>query len=282
VHSFIYIIRKQPGRLPQPSVWLALLLACSGASRGQTVDPKSDPPPLKRYVTFSDSQTSTAVANGATIVRETRGLRAIMWSPTVAQALGLTEDIPVHAADSAANNQVLATRVQDIGLTGRGRKIVVLDSGYNYNHRELRSSYLGGTNFITPTNAPFDDNGHGSHVAGIITGDGIDPRARGIAPDAGIIAGKVLDRYGGGYVSDIVAGIYWAVDGPDGYYGTADDFQADAINISIGGTEMYPSIVCDGAFPSLTDAIKYALDHGVPVVVAAGNNGSSGVALPGC
>ena len=59
-----------------------------------------------------------------------------------------------------------------------------------------------------------------------------------------------------GYISDLVAGIYWAVDGPDGYFGTADDFQADAINISIGtrGTDTYPSVFCDAAVPAMTDA----------------------------
>src|SRR5439155_19973916 len=93
--------------------------------------------------------------------------------------------------DTDANTQVGATRVQTLGFTGRGRTIVVLDSGYNYNHPELSSSYLGGRDFVNHDDNPLDDNGHGSHVAGIITGDGIDPRARGIEPDTGIEAGKV-------------------------------------------------------------------------------------------
>src|SRR5205823_3275138 len=78
--------------------------------------------------------------------------------------------------------------------------------------------------------------------------------------------------------------IYWAVDGPDGIYGDSDDFRPDAINISIGtgGTDMYPSGFCDTTFPPLTYAIKYAVDHGIAVVVAAGNNASGGVSFPGC
>src|SRR5205823_10057872 len=155
--------------------------------------------------------------------------------------------------------------LQGMGLTGRGRKIVVLDTGYNYVHPELSSSYLGGWNWIKHNDDPFDDNGHGSHVAGIITGDGIDPQARGIAPETGIIAGKVLDAFGNGYTSDLVAAIYWAVDGPDEIYGDGDDFQPDAINISIGtsGTDLYPAGFCDSVFPPLTYAIKYAVDHGI-------------------
>ena len=261
-------------------LWLSFASGASGAPPAANMNAA----PLKRYLVFTAAAASKAVASGARVVRETRGLKAVLCSPALAEALGLTEDIPVQALDSAANTEVMAIPVQNLGLTGRGRKIVILDTGYNYNHPELRSSYLGGTNFVNPNRDALDDNGHGSHVAGIITGDGINPRARGIAPEAGIIAGKVLDAYGNGYISDIVAGIYWGVDGPDGYYGTDDDFQADAISISIGATGNYTylSVFCDAAVPSMTDAIKYAIDHGVPVVIAAGNNGVSGVSLPGC
>ena len=266
------------------SLCLFFVLCCSRVAFGAASLTNTLTVQLKRYLAFTDGTTSNAVAQGARIVQETRGLRALVCPPAVAQALGLVEDIPVQAADSTANGQVLATRVQDLGLTGRGRKIVLLDTGYNYNHPELRSSYLGGKDFVNHDDDPFDDNGHGSHVAGIITGDGIDPRAKGIAPETGIICGKVLDWTGNGYISDVVAGIYWAIDGPDGYYGSDDDFQADAINISIGsvGGLTYPSLFCDLAVPSLTDAIRYARDRGTLVVIAAGNNGVNGVALPGC
>ncbi len=263
------------------SVLFVFSIACSNPA---CAAPNTDQPELKRYLVFTDATAAKAAANGARLVQQTRGLKAVVCPQSVAQTLGLIEDIPVQAADSAANALVMAAPVQRLGLTGHGRKIVVLDTGYNYNHPELRSSYLGGKDFVNHDDDPFDDNGHGSHVAGIITGDGIDPRARGIAPETGIIVGKVLDSSGNGYISDIVAGIYWAVDGPDGIFGTDDDFHADAINISIGtkGSYVFLSTFCDAAVPSMTDAIKYAIDHGVPVVVAAGNNGISGVSLPGC
>ena len=263
-----------------------VLLLLSNGTRGVCSEPPGISPPeaTKRYMVGNAAKAAHVVAHGGRIVRETRGLRAVICAPSEAEAMGLTEDIRVQAADTMANVQVLATPLQSMGLTGKGRKIVVLDTGYNYSHPELISSFLGGSNFLSSTRDVMDDNGHGSHVAGIITGDGIDPRARGVAPDAGIIAGKVLDSNGNGYISDVVAGIYWAVDGPDGVNGTADDFRADAINISIAsrGTDMYPSMFCDAAVPALTDAVKYASDHGVPVVIAAGNNAASGVGLPGC
>jgi len=278
------VLETFPRAVVSASVGFAILLSVASEAGPAPAGSNTNNVPFKRFLAFTETQAAKAVANGAKVVRMTKGLKAVACPPALGAALGLMEDIPVQATDSAANSQALATRAQDLGLTGRGRKIVVLDTGYNYNHRELASSYLGGTNFVNDNSDPFDNNGHGSHVAGIITGDGVDPRAKGIAPETGIIVGKVLDANGLGYISDLVAGIYWAVDGPDGYFGTADDFQADAINISIGtsGTGTYPLGFCDAAVPAMTDAIRYARDHGVVVVIAAGNNGVSGVSLPGC
>ena len=236
-----------------------------------------------RVIAHTDKEVSDALEKGCKQVREARTLKALECDKDAASSLGLQEDIRVFSMDSAANNQIGADIVQSSGNTGSGRKIVVLDTGYNYNHPELSSSYLGGKDFVNYDNDPADDNGHGTHVAGIITADGIDAKAKGVAPDAGIVSGKVLDASGGGYFSDVVAAIYWAVDGPDGVYGTADDFNADAISLSLGTSKPYTyKRFCDNVLPDLTNAIKYARDRSVIVVVAAGNSGSAGVSIPGC
>lgn len=217
------------------------------------------------------------------MVRDARTLKALHCPADAAASLGLQEDIRVFAVDSNANRQIRADLVQNSGNTGTGRKAVVLDTGYNYNHAELSSSYLGGKDFVNDDNDPFDDNGHGSHVSGIITADGVDPKAKGVAPAAGVIAGKVLDAAGSGFFSDVVAAIYWAVDGPDGVANTSDDFNADAISMSLGTSPPYTYRgFCDSVLPDLTNAIKYARDRGVVVVSAAGNSGSAGVSIPGC
>lgn len=271
-----------------------------------------------RVVAHTDKEVDDAVAKGCKKVREAKSLKALVCSESAALSLGLQEDIRVFAlgfeekdedkdfegkkhqisaSDVNANKQIKADLVQASGNTGSGRKVVVLDTGYNYNHRELSSSYLGGKDFVNDDNDPFDDNGHGSHVAGIITADGVDAKAKGVAPSTGIIAGKVLDAAGSGFFSDVVAAIYWAVDGNDGIAGpvcitnnatnqttcTIDDFNADAISMSLGTSPPYTyKGFCDSVLPDLTNAIKYARSKNVAVAVAAGNSGSSGVSIPGC
>lgn len=237
----------------------------------------------ERVIAHTENEVSEAVKQGCKVVREAKSLRALVCPKDVASALGLQEDVKVFAVDSRANTQIRADLVQSSGNSGAGRNVVVLDTGYNYNHRELSSSYLGGKDFVNDDNDPFDDNGHGSHVAGIITADGIDAKAKGVAPAAGIISGKVLDASGSGYFSDVVAGIYWAVDGNDGIAGTSDDFNADAISISLGTSQPYTyKGFCDNVLPDLTNAVKYVRGRGVVVVAAAGNSGGAGVSIPGC
>ncbi len=81
----------------------------------------------------------------------------------------------------------------------------------------------------------------------------------------------------------IMAAIYWAVNGSDGIYGTSDDFGVDAISLSLGtGAPYVYKGFCDSALPDLTNAIKYAVDRNITVVVAAGNSGGAGISIPGC
>src|SRR2546423_14095257 len=126
------IARKHHFQVAVAKGFLLSLLLLLSRSRGGSVEigtTNSNPSRLKRYVVFNDAAAAAAMARGAKLVLETRGLKAVVCLPDLAQTLGLQEDIPLQAADSAANTQVLATRAQEMGLTGRGRKIVVLDSG---------------------------------------------------------------------------------------------------------------------------------------------------------
>lgn len=268
-------------------VFVFLVLAMTFAlAQKDEISEKSDKNNKKiRVLAYSDEEAAQALSEGCEIVKNVKRAKitALRCPAESTSASDLPEDIRVFALDTRANKQIRADLVQNSGNNGAGRKIVVLDSGIDYNHPELSSSYLGGKDFVNNDFDPKDDNGHGTHVAGIITADGLSATAKGVAPSAGIIAGKVLDESGAGFFSDVIEGIYWAIDGEDGIYGTEDDFNADAISMSLGtGAPYLYKSFCDNVYPALTNAIKYAWERGTLAVIASGNSGSAGVSLPGC
>ena len=116
----------------------------------------------------------------------------------------------------------------------------------------------------------YDDNGHGSHVAGIILGNGYDTAGAraGIAPAANLVSLKVLDANGGGYISDVIAALDWAVKNKAAY-------NIRVINLSVGAavTESYNT-------DPLTLAAKRAVNAGIVVVTTAGNFGKNAQGKP--
>lgn len=151
-------------------------------------------------------------------------------------------------------------------VTGQGITIAIIDTGIDYRHPDLGGclgsdcKVIGGFDFVNDDEDPLDDNGHGTHVAGIAAAKG---GVRGVAPDAHLLAYKVLDQSGSGSSSDVIAGIERAVD-PDGDPLTDD--AVDVINMSLGSGETSTG-------PTALAANR-AMDAGVVVVAAAGNNGS--------
>jgi len=111
--------------------------------------------------------------------------------------------------------------------------------------------------------SPYDDCGHGTHVAGIIAGNGkmSNGQYKGVAPEANLVGVKVLDNTGGGRSSDVIAGIQWVVQNKATY-------NIKVINLSLGApaTQSY-------ATDPLSQAAEAAWDAGLVVVAAAGNNG---------
>ncbi len=205
---------------------------------------------------------------------ELRTAKALECPPnTDFEGADVGDDPQVFAMDSGANTQIGANSVWagTPSYTGAGSVVAVLDTGINYNHSELSSSYAGGWDFVNNDMDPMDDNGHGTHVAGLITADGVVARAKGVAPDAKILAGKVLSASGSGSFSNIIAAIYWAADNP----------EVDAISMSLGTSRTFKTSNCDNYIPDLTTAINYAVSKGKAVVVAAGNS-KTGVSSPGC
>jgi cysteine-rich repeat protein len=153
------------------------------------------------------------------------------------------------------------------GYRGAGRVIAVIDTGVDYTHPDLGAcsavggacKVRGGYDFENGDADPVDDNGHGTHVAATAAGNG---SLLGVAPDASLLAYKVLDAYGSGLTSNVIAGIEAAVD-PNGDLDTSD--HADVINLSLGGPG-------DPDDPG-AQAVDAATTAGVLVVAAAGNSG---------
>lgn len=182
-----------------------------------------------------------------------------------------------YASQQYSAARVRADRVRGLA-TGDGTVVAVVDSGVQGSHPDLSTSLPGGrarvlpgTTFLTPPNGAtnqtgtpgnVDDNGHGTHVAGIIAaarGNGIG--VEGIAPDAQILPVRALDSSGFGWATDVANAILWA-----------HDQGADVINLSLAGPDESPAV------SAAIDWVATDASRGKPptiVVAAAGNSGTS-------
>ena len=140
-------------------------------------------------------------------------------------------------------------------------KIAIVDTGIDYNHEDLLGNYiLGGYDHVNNDNDPMDDNGHGTHCAGIAAA--VMDNNKGIAGVAQvkIMAEKVLDNWGSGSFYEVADGIVHAVDN-----------DADIISMSLGSSS--PS-------STIEDACSYAWNNDVIIVAASGNDYSNKVSYP--
>lgn len=138
------------------------------------------------------------------------------------------------------------------GQGGAGARVAVLDTGIDCGHLDLSAGCVYGANF-TGAAQPFDDHGHGTHVAGIIGARANGIGVIGVAPESTVYAVKVLYSNGSGSWSAVAAGIDWAVTN-----------GMDVINMSLAGSSYSQA---------LADAVAGAQAAGVLVVAAAGNSG---------
>ncbi|HET9724604.1 MAG TPA: S8 family peptidase, partial [Actinomycetota bacterium] len=181
-------------------------------------------------------------------------------------------NVVVHATMDAARADFGVDRARaDFGLTGAGVEACVLDTGVDPNHEQLDSKTIVFRDFVGSATDPYDDHGHGTHVASILLGDGTGgsnaSKYGGVAPGASLVAGKVLDANGSGATDDIAAAIGWCADRP----------SVDIISMSLG------SIFGSDGTDALSQAVNAAVADGKVAVVAAGNAGDApyGVGSPG-
>jgi subtilisin family serine protease len=143
--------------------------------------------------------------------------------------------------------------------TGTGAVVAVIDTGVLASHEDLEGRLVPGHDFVENDNTPQDENGHGTHVTGIIAADaGNGKGIEGVAPGAKVMPIRVLDKDGQGTGDVVAKGIDYAV-----------THGADVINLSLGGDAVSTVLGGDDAF---TKAVQNALDHGVVVIAAAGND----------
>ncbi len=174
-------------------------------------------------------------------------------------------DSRVYTLLDIAAPSVEAYLPHDEGYEGEGITVAIIDTGVSPHYDLTRPSnrIIGFKDFINNRQAPYDDNGHGTHVAGIIAGNGYSSKGKyvGIAPKANILAIKALDENGGGSSSKIVEAISYIID-------TKDKYNTKIINLSIGTPA---NNICEK--DPLCRAVEKAVQAGLIVIVAAGNSG---------
>lgn len=148
--------------------------------------------------------------------------------------------------------------------TGLGVKVCIMDTGIQKNHPDLVNGISGGRNFTSNAKGEVDpdawddDNGHGTHVAGVIAAQNNNSGVVGIAPDAKLHIVKVLNTQGSGQISWIIDGVYECIHA-----------GAQVINMSLG------SFGDPNEINPLHEAIHAAKNRGIIMVAAAGNAGRS-------
>jgi serine protease AprX len=182
----------------------------------------------------------------------------------------INQEIPPERTEWAYR-EVQINALNKLGLNGDGVTVGIIDTGIDLKHPELKHvKVVAWRDLINNELDPYDDDGHGTAMAGIISG-----RTYGVAPDVNLIVVKAIDVRDGGTDTDLVSAIRYCV-----------NEGADIISMSLGRWELRME---DVAGPwqesSIEQACQYATDAGVFLVSAAGNDGGENddgeVSVPG-
>ena len=246
---------------------LAITLACGGSTFASATTQTA----TRRYII----KFKTSSVNGSQIVSKHNGhfrkqykhINAVVADMTSQSVASLQKDSNIDYIEQDNIVKASATTrtnwgVADIkapnswqsGLTGKGVNIAIIDTGAGP-HSDLLIA--GGTNVIngSTTTSYSDDNGHGTHIAGIIAAEGLNGGVEGVAPGASVYAVKALNSTGSGYTSDIISGIDWAINN-----------KMNIVSLSLGS---------DKSDTVLQSAVDTAYNDGLLIVAAAGNDGNT-------
>ena len=154
--------------------------------------------------------------------------------------------------------------------SGAGVDVCIVDTGFELNHPDLEEFKVAGwIDVVQGKSNPYDDNGHGTNMAGILVADGW---INGVAKDVNLYVAKSLLANGSGYEEDVVAGIDWCI-----------NQNVNIISLSLGGgQDLFPFLGSSGR--TIEDSVNDATARGIFVIAAAGNDGDDDdgdVASPG-
>tara|TARA_B110000444_G_scaffold155056_1_gene145152 strand:+ start:2818 stop:3975 length:1158 start_codon:yes stop_codon:yes gene_type:complete len=187
---------------------------------------------------------------------------SILWLINYADEGGIFSLRPSEGAISNQETYSEMIQLDDISLKGEGISVCIVDSGIDMTHPDLSGVILSGwRDFISQETEPYDDNGHGTSMAGILVADGW---IQGVAPDVNLFIAKALDGANGqGSDETVVQAIDWCV-----------EQNVNVISLSLGGA---PGILPFNPFSGRDsgDAASDAIDQGIVVVAAAGNDGGA-------
>ncbi|MBM3458224.1 MAG: S8 family peptidase, partial [Armatimonadetes bacterium] len=208
-------------------------------------------------------------------------LPEIAWiSPDRQLAAVWDQDVEALGADQAWTS---VRSPGNVNTDGNGIGVAILDSGVDHTHPDFSGNsgprVIAFHDFVNSYAMPYDDNGHGTHVAGIVAGNGSSSNLlfQGVAPKANLIALKVLDHQGRGTASAVLSALDWCVQ-------NKSFFGIRVLNLSLGH-DVVESNVTD----PLCVAVRACVQAGLVVVCSAGNKGKNlqgtlvygGISTPG-
>ncbi len=210
-------------------------------------------------VTLPQALIGVLEADGATVSPDTHGNPFLSTTSTATCPSATTYSPPTgyFPTDTGAN------QLAGAGDTGQGTTVAILDTGIDGSLPDFAGRLIGGAD-LSGGSSPFTDGyGHGTFVAGLVAGNGASSNGQyvGEAPGANLVSIKVAGANGATSISTIIHGIDWAVNHQSQY-------GINVLNLSLGAMPTGPT-----ATEPLDQAVEYAWNAGITVVVAAGNSG---------
>lgn len=196
------------------------------------------------------------------LVANYTGDRTDTWTPSV-------------PGDTLHINLTTDVYVSDWGFKINATINGTTNTTYNWDNC---TNTLGGIDLVNEDMDPMDDQGHGTHVSGIVAST--DPTYRGVAFNSGVASVKALNSAGSGSTSDIIDGIEWCID-------HKDDYNITAISMSLGNRQNHTDY-CDTLplYSATKQVVDLAVENGIAVIAASGNNksglGPGGISGPAC